>query len=170
MPGICYIEVTGGIAEHGPDVFLVRVIEFFRLHPGRHAIDFSIRRSRGINAIMGVDGYGVDFESIEFGDFLCLACRWNAIEPRAGSAGCVEIAARIARQCPKIGARRIPDFTRFGRERKPPIAANGEVVPIALLEIGVIGLQPGFRLCSETGDGQKHARPHREEKTMIHLN
>ena len=87
-----HIQVARRIAEHGPDVFLFRIVKLLRLSIGADAVDLPVGRCRRIDAVLRIDRDGVDFERIELRDLFAFAVRRNAEELCARTPRRVEIA------------------------------------------------------------------------------
>ena len=100
------IEVSRLIKRHCPDILSLRIEEQFRFPAASNSIDFRIRRSRGIEAILFVDCKRMNFKPREFSGHMTAASRRNGVDLRRGTgrrpAGAIESTARILDNGPKI--------------------------------------------------------------------
>src|SRR6266705_3425804 len=101
-------EVACRIERHGPDIFGLGVVEHFRFGVASDAIDLAIGRSGSVDAIAGINRNGMDLKRSELRDQLALTIRTTALQRDAVEFGAraagVEVALRILRQRPEIGA------------------------------------------------------------------
>ena len=122
------VKVAVGSEGHGPDVFLLGVVEDFGLGVGVagtiEAVDLAVRRSGDVHPILLVDNDGVDFQGVELGDLAAAAIGIDAEEARVGTATGIDDSVRIAGEGPQIGAGGIEELFRDGRQAKTAVATH----------------------------------------------
>ena len=141
-----YQQVALAVEGQRPDVLGLRIVKDFRLAGWRYFVYFAVGGRGDEYLILAIDGDGVDFERVEFGQGLLFAGGRNAVELGARAAACVQIAGGVLRQRPEIGGGGIEDFAELRGEGEQAVAAQGKVAERAFLEIGIIGFLPGLGL------------------------
>ena len=103
-------QIALAIEGQRPDVFCLGIVEDFRFAGASHAIDLAVGRGSEVDAVLGIDGDGVDFEGVDFGHHFAGAAGWNPVQLGARAAGGVEVALGILSESPEVGRRGIEQF------------------------------------------------------------
>ncbi len=63
--------------RHGPDVFLVRIVEQLGLAVGADLVNLAVWIGGGVQVLFAVEREGVDFQAIQFGEGAAFAAAIN---------------------------------------------------------------------------------------------
>src|SRR5271168_754391 len=119
-------QVAFARERHGPDVFLVRIVEQLGFAVGADFVNLAVRIGGGENLIFRIEHDGVDFEPVQLseGPALSGAVDYEDLGRSApgSAAGGVEVAFGVGSQGPEIRRRGIENLGEFGREKNAAVS------------------------------------------------
>ncbi len=132
--------------RHGPDVFLMRIVEQVRFAVGADFVNLAVGIGGGVERAVSVEDQGVDLEPVELGEgpaFTVAVDGEDFGRSAAGTAaGGVQRAFGIDREGPEIGGGGVEDLGELGREENAAVTAQGEVGERSAFEVAAIALLP----------------------------
>ncbi len=126
--------------RHGPDIFLVRIVEQLWLAVGRDLVNLAVGIGGGVERATRVEHQRVDLEAIQLGESAALAVAIDREDlgrsASRAAAGGVERPLGVGRQGPEIGRGGVEDLGELGRQENTAVRAQGEMGERSAFEIG----------------------------------
>src|SRR5579863_3479620 len=92
--------------RHGPNVFLVWIVEQFRLAVGAYLINLAVGIGGGVDLVFAVEHNGVDLQAIQLGEGPAFSCAIDDEDLGRTTTGAtargVKVALRIDGESPQI--------------------------------------------------------------------
>ena len=156
-------QVAFAIERHGPDVFLVRIVEQLRLAVGADFVNLAVGIGGGVDLVLESSTMAWISRPSSSAKGRLLPARsitkTLAVPLPGAAAGGVKIAFGVGRQGPEIGRGGIEDLGELGRKKDAAVGAQGEILERSAFEIGAVAMLPEVGVHCKAGGAGRRAPP-----------